>query len=103
MHVIGIQLNSHYLPKICLKTLKILLRYSIRIPSPPLKYIKALNFDLKLLCIIPIFRNMPVIENLQILPTDLLEQYKKTVSEEALFIAFNQLEDAQLSTDERSK
>jgi len=48
------------------------------------------------------FKNMLVIEGLQIIPTDLLEQYKDIVSEEALFAAFNQLEDAPLSTDEFS-
>lgn len=45
---------------------------------------------------------MLVIEGLQIIPTDLLDQYKDIVSEEALFTAFNQLEDAPLSTDEFS-
>lgn len=45
---------------------------------------------------------MLVIEGLQIIPTDLLEQYKNIVSEEALFTAFGQLEDAPLSTDEFS-
>lgn len=40
--------------------------------------------------------------DLQIIPKDLLEQYKTTVNEEALFTAFNQLEDAPLSTDEFS-
>jgi Fic family protein len=37
--------------------------------------------------------------NLQILSTDLLEEYKALVSGEALSIAFSQLEDAALSTD----
>ncbi|AMP97485.1 hypothetical protein AY601_0530 [Pedobacter cryoconitis] len=45
---------------------------------------------------------MLVIEGLQIIPKDLLEQYKTTVNEEALFTAFNQLEDAPLSTEEFS-
>lgn len=40
--------------------------------------------------------------DLQIIQKDLLEQYKMTVNEEALFTAFNQLEDASLSTDEFS-
>ncbi|MBB5620303.1 Fic family protein [Pedobacter cryoconitis] len=40
--------------------------------------------------------------DLQIIPKDLLEQYKTTVNEEALFTAFNQLEDAPLSTEEFS-
>jgi len=40
--------------------------------------------------------------NLQIIPKDLLEQYKVAVSDNALFIAFNNLEDAELSTDEFS-
>lgn len=44
---------------------------------------------------------MPEID-LQLMPTDLLEQYKKIVSEEALLTAFNQLEDAELSTEEFS-
>jgi Fic family protein len=35
----------------------------------------------------------------QIIPTDLLEQYKMVVSEEILFTAFDQLKDAPLSTD----
>jgi len=41
-------------------------------------------------------------EDLHIIPTDLLDQYKDVVSEEALFTAFNQLEDAELSTTEFS-
>lgn len=45
---------------------------------------------------------MLVIEGLQIIPKDLLEQYKTTVNEEALFTAFNQLEDSPLSTEEFS-
>jgi len=45
---------------------------------------------------------MPIIEDLQIIPTGLLEQYKRIVSEEALFTSFNQLEDAELSTTEFS-
>ncbi|MBB5647113.1 Fic family protein [Pedobacter cryoconitis] len=40
--------------------------------------------------------------DLQIIPKDLLEQYKTTVNEKALFTAFNQLEDAPLSTEEFS-
>ena len=40
--------------------------------------------------------------DLQIIPKDLLEQYKTTVNEEALFTAFNQLEDSPLSTEEFS-
>lgn len=40
--------------------------------------------------------------DLQIIPTDLLKQYKTLVSEEALATAFNQLEDAPLSTAEFS-
>lgn len=40
--------------------------------------------------------------DLQIIPKDLLKQYKTTVNEEALLTAFNQLEDAPLSTDEFS-
>ncbi len=42
------------------------------------------------------------ITDLQIIPTDLLEQYKVAVSEETLITAFNRLEDAELSTDEFS-
>lgn len=42
------------------------------------------------------------IEGLQILPTDLLDEYKAIVSEEILSASFNQLEDADLSTDEFS-
>lgn len=45
---------------------------------------------------------MAAIEDLQIISTNLLEQYKKIVSEEVLLTAFNQLEDAPLSTDEFS-
>lgn len=45
---------------------------------------------------------MPVIEELQIIPAYLFEQYKQVISEEALVTAFNQLEDAQLSTGEFS-
>lgn len=41
-------------------------------------------------------------EDLHIIPTDLLDQYKDVVSEEALLTAFNQLEDAELSTTEFS-
>lgn len=44
---------------------------------------------------------MPEID-LQVIPKDLLDQYKNLVSEETLFTAFNQLEDAELSTDEFS-
>ena len=44
---------------------------------------------------------MPEID-LQIIPQGLLEQYKITVSDNTLIAAFNQLEDAQLSTDEFS-
>jgi Fic family protein len=40
--------------------------------------------------------------DLQIIPKDLLEQYKTIVSDKALSAAFHQLEDAQLSTDEFS-
>ncbi|WP_158796107.1 Fic family protein [Pedobacter sp. L105] len=40
--------------------------------------------------------------DLQIIPTDLLDQYKAVVSEEALLTAFNKLEDAELSTAEFS-
>lgn len=45
---------------------------------------------------------MPVIEDLQIIPSDLFEQYKEAVSEDTLSTSFNQLEDAELSTDEFS-
>lgn len=45
---------------------------------------------------------MLTIEGLQILPTDLLEEYKRFVSDNALFTSFNQLEDAELSTNEFS-
>lgn len=41
-------------------------------------------------------------DDLHIIPTDLLDQYKDVVSEEALLTAFNQLEDAELSTTEFS-
>ncbi|WP_219226229.1 Fic family protein [Pedobacter antarcticus] len=44
---------------------------------------------------------MPEI-TLQIIPTSLLDEYKNNVSENVLSIAFEQLEDAQLSTDEFS-
>ncbi|WP_442591556.1 Fic family protein [Pedobacter sp. AW31-3R] len=37
--------------------------------------------------------------DLQIIPKDLLEQYKNTVSDSSLSTAFNQLKDAELSTD----
>jgi len=40
--------------------------------------------------------------DLQIIPSDLLEQYKEDVEEKALFTAFDQLEDAELSTTEFS-
>lgn len=40
--------------------------------------------------------------DLQIIPKDLLEQYKTIVSDKALYAAFHQLEDARLSTDEFS-
>jgi len=40
--------------------------------------------------------------DLQIIPSDLLEQYKENVEEKALFTAFDQLEDAELSTTEFS-
>ena len=40
--------------------------------------------------------------DLQIVPQDLLEQYKMVVFDESLSIAFNQLEDAELSTTEFS-
>jgi len=39
---------------------------------------------------------------LQIVPRDLLEQYKNAVSEDALYALFHQLEDAPLSTDDFS-
>ena len=42
------------------------------------------------------------VRDLQIIPTDLLKQYKVAVSEEALLTSFNQLEDAELSTKEFS-
>jgi len=42
------------------------------------------------------FRNMPTIAGLQIIPADLLGQYKEIISEEALYNVFNQLEDAEL-------
>ncbi|QNK63502.1 Fic family protein [Pedobacter sp. PAMC26386] len=45
---------------------------------------------------------MLTIEDLQIIPTDLLGQYKSVVSNEALLTAFNELEDALISTDEFS-
>lgn len=40
---------------------------------------------------------MPEID-LQIIPGDLLEKFRKIVSEKELINAFNQLEDAELST-----
>jgi hypothetical protein len=40
--------------------------------------------------------------NLQIIPINLLEPYKMTVSENVLFTTFNNLEDAELSTNEFS-
>lgn len=45
---------------------------------------------------------MLTIEGLQIVPTDLLEEYKNIVSENVLLTSFNQLEDAELSTAEFS-
>ena len=45
---------------------------------------------------------MLTIEGLQILPTDLLDEYRRIVSDNALLASFNQLEDAELSTTEFS-
>jgi len=43
-----------------------------------------------------------MLENLQIIPTDLLGEYNSAISDQTLSAAFNQLEDAPLSTDEFS-
>lgn len=45
---------------------------------------------------------MLTIADLQIVPTHLIEEYKKVVSANALLTSFNQLEDAELSTKEFS-